>query len=150
MTDKKIRNIAVSTLFILAVAVLGEGDFDDAAGSRTNRFLNKSLRNPFWPVGHVPEGWDAGASSAVSKKLMDESDWAAPAAKIRVSGTSRMGNQTVAIINGDIKEVGDLIFVEYNDRIYKWKLNGVKATGKVSLERVGVSSRGVGVQSGDQ
>ena len=114
-------------------------------------FSMEPLRDPFWPVGFFPDNWqqmnelDEEAPSQTSG-----SDWDAPAAQIRVTGTSRLDNKTVAIINGDLKEVGDFIEVSYNGRIYQWKLKEINASGKVLLDRVKIRSGSIGFHPGDK
>ena len=61
-----------------------------------------------------------------------------------------MGDKAVAIINGDLKEEGDLIEISYGGRIYQWKLKKINASGTVDVERVGISNAGVGFQPGDK
>ena len=46
-----------------------------------------------------------------------------------------MRDQTVAIINGEMKSPGDLIIIRYNGRIYQWKLKTIKPDGRIQLER---------------
>lgn len=121
-----------------------------AGTDESNVFSRELLRNPFWPVGYFPDGWQTGNTTEDESSPTTGSDWDAPAALIRVTGTSRMGDKTIAIINGELKEKGDLIQVSYNGRVYQWKLTGVKASGKVSLERVGISNGTIGFKSGDQ
>lgn len=116
----------------------------------TEAFSQEQLRDPFWPVGYFPDGWQTGRPEDDEQASTVSSDWDAPAALIRVTGTSRMGNRTVAIINGEIKEKGDLVQVSYSGRVYQWKLGDVKASGKVSLERIGISSGAIGFKSGDK
>jgi hypothetical protein len=108
------------------------------------------LRDPFWPVGYFPENWQAEGPAEEAPSLTSGSDWDAPAAQISVSATSRMGDKAVAIINGDLKEEGDLIGVSYGGRIYQWKLKTVHASGTVSIERVGISNAGIGFHPGDK
>lgn len=135
---------AGAVLFCFAVEQ-GLADID-----ATEDFILEQLRDPFWPVGYFPDGWQAGGADEDELSATVGSDWDAPAALIRVTGTSRMGDKTVAIINGDLKEEGDLVQVSYSGRIYQWKLSGVNANGKVSLERVGISSGVGGFKSGDK
>lgn len=105
----------------------------------------KPLRDPFWPVGYFPENWQTGGNEETAP-LAAASDWDAPAAMIRVSGTSRMGDQTAAIINGEVKTVGDLIEIRYSGRLYQWKLIDVQPSGKVKLERFNVKTDTQGFQ----
>lgn len=103
------------------------------------------LRDPFWPVGYYPENWKAGHSASGDENLA-VSDWDIPASMIRVNGASRMGDQTAAIINGQVKGIGDLVEIHYKGRIYQWKLTDVQPSGKVRLERFAVKNETSGVQ----
>ena len=85
----------------------------------TEVFSQEPLRNPFWPVGYFPDEWQAEGADEDELSATVGSDWDAPAALIRVTGTSRMGDKTVAIINGELKEEGDLVQVSYSGRVYK-------------------------------
>lgn len=135
--------ISVAALLCFSVGQ-GVAEMDE-----TEVFSQEQLRDPFWPVGYFPEGWQTGSQEEEEQSVTMGSDWDAPAALIRVTATSRMGNKTVAIINGELKEEGDLVQVSYSGRVYQWKLSGVKASGKVSLERVGINSGTIGFKSGD-
>ena len=57
-----------------------------------------------------------------------------------------MGAQTAAIINGEVKTVGDLVEVRYSGRLYQWKLIDVQPSGKVKLERFAVKTDTHGLQ----
>ncbi len=135
----KHRWITTALIGLLAGCLMAK---PDASGEED--FALEPLRDPLWPVGYLPDGWKTGRSDAADQASVSGSDWDAPAAMIRVSGTSSMGDQLVAIINGEIKEVGDLIQVQYNGRTYKWTLKGVKSNGKVTLQRVGISNPAIG------
>ena len=113
-------------------------------------FSLEPLRDPFWPVGFFPENWRTNEPDEEAPSQTSGSDWDAPAAQIRVTGTSRLDDRTVAIINGDLKEVGDFIEVSYSGRIYQWKLKEINASGKVLLDRVKISSGTIGFHPGDK
>jgi hypothetical protein len=61
-----------------------------------------------------------------------------------------MGAKAVAIINGQLKEEGEVIEMIHNNRIYKWKLRKVNPNGTVGLDRLDVSNRTLGFQPGDK
>lgn len=91
------------------------------------------LRDPFWPVGFFPEGWQK--KSAKNDPNLDGQDWKVAASKISIDGTSRMGDKTLAIINGEMKNVGDLVVVVYKGKSYQWKIFGIDSSGKVQLQK---------------
>ena len=93
------------------------------------------LRDPFWPVGFFPEGWQKKQSAQGSDS--DESGWKAAAGRIRISGTSRMGGRTAAIINGELKNTGDQVEVVQGGITYQWQILGIDANGQVQLKKLG-------------
>ncbi len=142
-TKSKIGWVAV----ILISLIAGAGFADDNA---EEVFSMEPLRDPFWPVGYFPKDWQADNPEEEKQLMTSGSDWDGPAALLHVSGTSQMGAKTVALINGDLKEVGDSVEVSYGGRIYQWKLKEVKASGKVRLERVDISAGAIGFHPGDK
>jgi len=106
----------------------------------TDLFSMEPLRDPFWPVGYFPDDWKTTGSDQNESAATSGTDWDAPAALIRITGTSRMGTQTVAIINGELKAPGELIEVRYNGRVYQWKLKKIQSNGTVLLDRDTVRS----------
>jgi len=122
-----------------------------SADNLKREFSLAPLRDPFWPVGYFPEDWQMSGSEPEEEQTeVSESNWDGPAAQIRVTGTSRMDDKSVAIINGDIKEVGDFIEVSYSGQIYQWKLKKIDASGQVFLDRVGISAGTIGFHPGDK
>lgn len=91
------------------------------------------LRDPFWPIGFFPEGWQK--RSTKNDPNLDGQDWKVAASKISIDGTSRMGDKTLAIINGELKNVGDLVVVVYKGKSYQWKIFGIDSSGKVQLKK---------------
>jgi hypothetical protein len=91
------------------------------------------LRDPFWPIGFFPEGWQK--KSIKNDPNLDGQDWKVAASKISIDGTSRMGDKTLAIINGELKNVGDQVVVVYKGKSYQWKIFGIDSSGKVQLKK---------------
>lgn len=120
--------VGAGTLFAASEPLL-------ARAAEPEAFSMEPLRDPFWPVGYFPDGWKTAGSGEPGAEVTSGTDWDAPAALIRVTGTSQMGAQTVAIINGELKAPGELIEVRYNGRVYRWKLKAVQTNGKVLLDR---------------
>lgn len=139
MTKNRTFRISLLTALVL-ISGLGVAQ----AAPSDEDYPLKPLRDPFWPVGYFPENWQTAGEADTGPTSV--SDWDAPAALVRVSGTSRMGAQTAAIINGEVKAVGDLVEVHYSGRIYQWKLIEVQPTGKVKLERFAVKTDTPGFQ----
>ena len=99
--------------------------------------VQELLRDPFWPVGFFPEGWQAKKSG--SGGLNPEgSDWKTASEKIQISGTSKLGGRTGAIINGEVKSVGDQIDILYAGKTYQWQIVGIDDNGQVQLKKLGI------------
>jgi hypothetical protein len=92
------------------------------------------LRDPFWPVGFFPPDWKKERAAGGSADL-EGSGWKAAAGKIRISGTSRLGGKTAAIINGELKVTGDRVEIVYEGTTYRWQVIGIDANGKVQLKK---------------
>jgi len=114
------------------VAALPIAELSASAGEREQELL----RDPFWPVGFFPQDWQQ-KSSAQSAADMAGSGWKAAFAKLRVSGTSRLGDRTAAIVNGELKNIGEQVEVSYEGRIYQWEIVGIDATGQIQVKRLG-------------
>ena len=114
-----------------------------------SEYALEPLRNPFWPVGYFPDGWQDDKSKDTAASVQENSDWSVVEARITVKATSRMGARFAAIINDQIKEVGDTIEMIHNSRIYKWQLRRVNANGTISLDRLEVANRTIGFQPGE-
>ena len=95
------------------------------------------LRDPFWPVGFFPPNWQTKADMQSGADL-GGSGWKAALAKLQISGTSRLGDRTAAIINGALKTVGDPVEVMYEGKTYQWQIDEIDAEGKIHLKKLGI------------
>jgi len=95
------------------------------------------LRDPFWPVGFFPENWHKKASVPGSVDT-DMSGWKTAAAKIIISGTSKLGGRTAAIVNGELKSIDDQVEVLSEGKTYQWKIVGIEADGRIQLKKLGI------------
>lgn len=143
MIKHKTGLIAAMMVFLMSGVGFSEKSANDD-------FSLEPLRDPFWPVGYTPENWKAASSEGNNASATSGADWTAPSKQISVTGTSRMGDKAVAIVNGELKGVGDLIEVSYGGRIYQWKLKKITAAGTVDIERVGVKNAGGRFNLGDK
>ncbi|MEI8205861.1 MAG: hypothetical protein WCG03_03190 [Kiritimatiellales bacterium] len=96
------------------------------------------LRDPFWAIGFFPANWQRKANAQSQSGAGDASGWPAAAAGLKISGTSRLGDRTVAIINGTMKSVGDPVEVLYNGKTYQWEIIGIGANGQIQLKKIGI------------
>ncbi|MCU0856809.1 MAG: hypothetical protein MUC65_00205 [Pontiellaceae bacterium] len=92
------------------------------------------LRDPFWPVGYFPEGWQQ-TQTGEDPAAMEGAGWKAASAKIRIGGTSIMDGKAAAIVNGKLKVAGDLIEVVHEGRTYQWLISSIDANGQIHLKK---------------
>ena len=102
-----------------------------------DRWAQELLRDPFWPVGFFPEGWKKKTVVQGDGDL-DASGWKAAAGKIRISGTSRLGGKTVAIINGELKGIGEQFEILHAGKTYQWQIVEISADGRIQLKKQGI------------
>lgn len=141
--NNKTKKTVAMFVFLIAGTAFSNTDMAEM-------FTLEPLRDPFWPVGYFPESWQSDEPEESAPSPTSGTDWKIPTSLIQVSGTSRLGDKAIAIINGDLKEVGDLIEVSYSGRIYQWKLKKINASGTVDIDRVGINSGNIGFHPGDK
>jgi hypothetical protein len=95
-------------------------------------------RDPFWPIGFVPESLSKeNVKAADVKKPTGNSDWSGAMKKVVINGvSSRSNNEFFAVINGDVKSENDTVSVEHDGTIYTWAVASIKPPGSVKLRRV--------------
>lgn len=108
-----------------------------APKKETEEWEQELLRDPFWPVGYFPPNWQK-KTEVQNSADMGGSGWKAAAAKLKISGTSRLGDRTAAIINGELRSEGDKIDALYEGRIYQWEIIGIDASGQIQLKKLGI------------
>ena len=95
------------------------------------------LRDPFWPIGFFPENWQKKMSVPGGIDT-DTSGWKTAASKIVISGTSKLGGRTAAIVNGELKSIDDQVEVLSEGKTYQWKIVGIEADGRIQLKKLGI------------
>ncbi len=96
-------------------------------------YRGRLLRDPFWTVGYYPPQW--GAELKPEKQKMSTSEWRIPTSQIEVSGVSRMGERVMAIVNGELKKVNDVVEISYLGKTFQWKVGEIQEGGNVRLDR---------------
>jgi hypothetical protein len=102
------------------------------------KWEQEQLRDPFWPIGFFPPNWQRKPDPRGSLDAGDAGGWTAASAKLRISGTSQLGDRTVAIINGELKSVGEQVDVLYEGKRYQWEIIGIGANGQIQLKKMGI------------
>jgi hypothetical protein len=103
----------------------------------SEKWEQELLRDPFWPVGFFPPDWKK-AKSVESGADLDGSGWKSASAKLQISGTSRLGDRTAAIINGQLKVAGDPVEIFYEGKTYQWLIVDIDADGQIQLKKTGI------------
>jgi hypothetical protein len=122
-------------LCLLAIAAEAE----TAEGTQAAKEQGASVkRDPFWPVGYAPKSLkQAAPNSADPKKPQTGNAWSQAMKKVVINGvSSKANNEFIAVINGEIKGVNDLVMIRHENTMYTWVVDMVKPPGSVKLRRV--------------
>ncbi len=99
-------------------------------------------RDPFWPVGYLPDRIrDAQLtdSQRALKSISGNEDWGAAMKGVAINGVSSRGNsEFFAVINGQVRRVGERVAVSHGGMSYTWVIDGIKPPGSVKLRRISV------------
>lgn len=96
-------------------------------------------RDPFWPVGYVPVNVKRLVPTVKPEQSNEPVDnsWNEAMKKVEINGvSSRAKDAYCAVINGQVKIVGDTVTVNHSGTIYTWAVDGIKPPGSVKLRRV--------------
>lgn len=130
---------------ILAVGFMGSLNFAQAQTTGTNGTNDapeqKAVikRDPFWPVGYVPKNITSmvpkGNAEQGAAKV--DNSWNEAMKKVEINGvSSRAKNAYCAVINGQVKSVGDTVAINHSGTIYTWAVDGIEPPSSVKLRRV--------------
>ncbi len=136
----------VAGCVMLANLSLGMNSFSDSSQtSGINDAPTEPVaikRDPFWPVGYVPEKIRNAEQAEVDleqENLKGNNNWDQAMKQVVINGvSSRAGSEAYAVINGQIRTVGDTITVNYHRNIYTWAVDRITVPGSVKLRRVSV------------
>ena len=96
-------------------------------------------RDPFWPVGYVPRNVKSLVPSVKPEQSNDKVDnsWNEAMKKVEINGVSSRANDAYcAVINGQVKSVGDTVTINHGGTIYTWAVDGIEPPSSVKLRRV--------------
>ena len=136
-----IRILAVTLAFGLA-GTMNSAQAQKAGVDGTNDALEQEAvhkRDPFWPVGYAPKKIKSVIPSENPKQssVKVDNSWNEAMKKVVINGvSSRADNAYIAVINGQIKSIGDTITINHGGTIYTWAVDGVEPPGSVKLRRV--------------
>lgn len=138
------RSIFMLIAIIFAISLCSEAqETKGSAGTNdAHRQGASGKRDPFWPVGYVPEGTALAMTpkadkAPATKKPRGNMNWNNAMKKIAINGvSSRANNEFFAVINGQIKSTGDTVTINHEGVVYTWVVDGIKPPGSVKLRRV--------------
>ncbi|VGO14952.1 hypothetical protein PDESU_03532 [Pontiella desulfatans] len=95
-------------------------------------------RDPFWPIGYVPESVKAATEPEPEPvKPTVANNWNKAMRNVVINGvSSRADNEFFAVINGEVKSVGDTVSISFDGMVYTWAVDSIKPPGSVKLRRV--------------
>ena len=96
-------------------------------------------RDPFWPVGYMPKITTSviPKDSSVQSLTKVDNSWNEAMKKVVINGvSSRAENAYFAVINGQIKSIGDTVTINHGGTLYTWAVDGVEPPDSVKLRRV--------------
>lgn len=136
------KRIGRSLIPIVGILILAcpESFSKTNAGSGTDDAYKQSntlKRDPFWPVGFVPERL-VKVEKKVPKKVVPtgNKDWSGAMKMVSINGVSSRNDKHFAIVNGELKSVGDTFSVEHGGTTYTWAVASIQPPGSVRLRRV--------------
>lgn len=95
------------------------------------------LRDPFWPVGYKPKPVVGSTTGMIQQMMSGDIDWNEAMKQVVINGvSSRAGGEYIAIINNEVKSVGESVSIWYGGSRYTWKVDGIAPPGSVKLRRV--------------
>lgn len=135
------RMLAVALAFGLA-GTMNSAQAQKAGTGGTNDALEQKAvlkRDPFWPVGYVPLDIKRLVPNVRPEQSNDKVDnsWNEAMKKVEINGvSSRAKDAYCAVINGQVKSVGDTVTINHAGTIYTWAVDGIEPPGSVKLRRV--------------
>ena len=109
-----------------------EGGSINAKGS-----VAAAARDPFWPVGYESKQAKNAKGIKVPQKAKGSIDWNRAMKQVVINGvSSRAEGEYVAVINNEVKSVGESVSIQYGGTRYTWKVDSITPPGSVKLLRL--------------
>ncbi len=126
---QKITTLAVVVLLCgnLLTARAADGDAEGAENpAHTFDFsIGAELRDPFWPVGYLPEE----LAPAPAEVVATDEQMKRALAKLRYGGTIQSGGRFFATVNGAMVQEGDVVAVTVDGDLFKFRVHGISMKG---------------------
>lgn len=165
---KQMLIAGVGVSFLFPSATFSKKTEEKNTSSFPANAAGKPLRDPFWPVGYFPEGWGAPKEEKKPEKKSEDEEkkrlellrqqelkrqqereaainkgWNLAMKKIKINGVSSSGDgEFVAIINDDLKAIGDTVMVQQGNVKYFWSIVEIRPPQSVKFLRVRADAEG--------
>ncbi len=92
-------------------------------------------RDPFWPVGYKSDQVQRVQRSVSGTSTVGS--WKEAMKQVVINGVSSSTDDDVyAVINGELKSVGDTVSIRLKGAVYTWAVDSIEPAGGVKLRRV--------------
>lgn len=124
--------VAVACMVLPLKAAEKQGGTNDA--QKTAAVVK---RDPFWPVGYKPKQMVQKEQKGKTK-IIPGGSWKEAMKNVVINGVSSRDNEHFAVINGELKSVGDTVSVRLGTSVYTWAVVSIEPPSSVKLRRVSV------------
>ncbi len=125
----------LTALFVGWIGVFPQISLAEINNGKVNAKEVAVKRDPFWPVGYTPRQVQ-GSTAKAQQKMSGRVDWDNAMKQVVINGvSSRAGNEYVAVINNEVKTLGESVSISYGGARYTWKVDGITPPGSVKLRR---------------
>ena len=131
--------VAAVTAFAVTANAVGEeaghaAGMDDAVSTPV-----EVQRDPFWPVGFEPKRNVVIETTGtnVTVRVKEGADWNKAMQQIAIQGvSSKAGNESYAIINGQVRSTGETVTLLVGEINYTWMIESISPPSSVKLRRL--------------
>lgn len=134
----QVRNLIMAAVIGTIVSPQFVRSETESGKVRAKQKAGAVLRDPFWPVGYEPETVYRSEESdtPVRRKATPGGiDWEEAMKQVRINGVSSRAEEYIAVINNEVKSVGEQVSIEYAGVKYTWKVESITPPGSVKLRR---------------
>ncbi len=114
-----------------------EAEQNDGKGNAKDSVV-ATKRDPFWPIGHTPKRVNPEGTKTTSTEARKPGsiNWEEAMKRVVINGvSSRATDEYVAVINNEVKSVGEAVSILYDGAKYIWKVERITPPGSVKLRR---------------
>ena len=135
---KTLHGYLLATLLVGMAGVLPKLSMAESNDGRINAKEDVAFvkRDPFWPVGYTPEREGSPSETTPEQGVGGSADWDEAMKQVIINGvSSRADNEYVAVINNEVKSVGEFVSIWLGGTRYTWVVDSITPPGSVKLRR---------------